>query len=147
MHVPFVQQNDSYRINPKFKTDCVVRSISNATGRPYQLVFEELMKLGLEMVCFPNMDIVYHEYLKRLGWNKNKCPRDSKGKLIKLKDWKDRPETAVIKNSGHLTSIVDGVCYDTWDCTYRPVNTYWTPPTPIVEDLSQEFIDSVGVPQ
>jgi len=126
--IPFIEQcESSMRINKKFKDDCVVRAISNATGMAYKTVFEDLMEIGLEMYAWPNQDIVWMEYLSRLDWQKNKCPRDSNGKLIKLKYWKDHPDTAIVRNSGHLTAIVAGCCFDTWDCTYRPVNTYWTP--------------------
>ena len=125
-HLRFIEQSASVRINRKFKDDCVVRAIANATGTPYKTVFEDLMEVGLEMCAWPNQDFVWMEYLSRLGWKKNKCPRDSNGKLIKLRNWENHPDTAIVINSRHLTAIVDGVCFDTWDCTYRPVNTYWT---------------------
>jgi len=125
-HLPFIEQCESARINRKFKNDCVVRAIANATGTPYKTVFEDLMEVGLEMCAWPNQDFVWMEYLSRLGWKKNKCPRDSNGKLIKLRNWENHPDTAIVRNSRHLTAIVDGACFDTWDCTYRPVNTYWT---------------------
>ena len=125
-HLPFIEQSASVRINRKFKDDCVVRAIANATGTPYKTVFEDLMEVGLEMCAWPNQDFVWMEYLSRLGWKKNKCPRDSNGKLIKLRNWENHPDTAIVINSNHLTAIVDGACFDTWDCTYRPVNTYWT---------------------
>ena len=125
-HLPFIEQSASVRINRKFKDDCVVRAIANATGTPYKTVFEDLMEVGLEMCAWPNQDFVWMEYLNRLGWKKNKCPRDSNGKLIKLRNWENHPDTAIVINSNHLTAIVDGACFDTWDCTYRPVNTYWT---------------------
>ena len=125
-HLRFIEQSASVRINRKFKDDCVVRAIANATGTPYKTVFEDLMEVGLEMCAWPNQDFVWMEYLSRLGWKKNKCPRDSNGKLIKLRNWENHPDTAIVINSNHLTAIVDGACFDTWDCTYRPVNTYWT---------------------
>ncbi len=120
------QKLDGGRICPSFKHDCVIRAISFALSRPYKQVFTDLMTLGLTLGAYPNHDTVWKTYLKQQGWMPNKPPRNGK-KLIKLRDWTSAPRVAVVINSGHLTSIVDGYVVDEWDCTYRPVNTYWTP--------------------
>jgi hypothetical protein len=65
------------------------------------------------------------KYLEQNGFVKNKPPRNAKGKYIKLQDW-DFDGVAVVINSGHLTAVQGGVCIDSWDCRYRPVNSYWT---------------------
>jgi hypothetical protein len=70
---------------------------------------------------------MWQRYLEQdLGWVRNKPPRDHLNKMIKLRNW-DGPNAAVVRNSRHLTAVSDGRVVDTWDCTYRPVNTYWTP--------------------
>ena len=114
------------RICKSFKDDCVIRSISIALDLTYQAVFDDLMSLGNQIGAYPNHDKVWKKYLKNAGWVANKPPRDSNGKMIKLRDWKTPPKRAVVKNSGHLTAVVDMAVIDTWDCRYRPVNTYWT---------------------
>lgn len=114
------------RICPSFKQDCVIRAISFAMSKPYKQVFTDLMTLGAELGAYPNHDKVWQCYLKKHGWVPNKPPRNGK-KLIKLCDWTNAPRVAVVINSRHLTAIVDGYVVDEWDCTYRPVNTYWTP--------------------
>lgn len=120
------QELDGARICKSFKDDCVIRSISHAMNKPYREVFEDLMAIGLEMGAYPNHDKVWIHYLEKInGWVKNKPPRVN-GKMIKLRDW-EGVESAVVRNSGHLTAISGGVVVDSWDCTYRPVNTYWTP--------------------
>ena len=116
-----------YKSRVKNADDCVVRSISIALDLPYEQVFRELMYIGLEMGLYPSAPQVYERYLKENNWVKNRCPRDRNGKLIKLRDWISAPYRTVVLNSGHLTAIVNGKCRDTWDCTYRPVNSYWTP--------------------
>lgn len=116
-----------YKSRVKNADDCVVRSITIALGLPYEQVFRELMYLGLEKGLYPNASSVFETYLKSKGWVKHKCPRTVHGDLIKLQDWDAAPDRAVITNSRHLTAVVHGVCRDTWDCTYRPVNSYWTP--------------------
>ena len=121
------QKMDGGRLCKTFKDDCVIRSISIAMSKPYKEVFNELMALGLEIGAYPNHDKVWIAYLEQNGWTKNKCPRDDRGKLIKLRDWRAAPKVAVVRNSGHLTAVVDGYVVDSWDCRYRPVNSYWTP--------------------
>ena len=103
--------DDSGRICKSFKADCVIRAISVAANLPYRKVFGDLMAIGLEIGAYPN-----HE----------KVPRNHLNKMIKLRNW-DGPNAAVVRNSGHLTAVSDGRVVDTWDCTYRPVNTYWAP--------------------
>lgn len=120
------QEMDGGRINKKFTSDCVIRSICIAMNKPYKEVFTDLMEKGLEMGAYPNCDEVWVSYLEENGWVKNKPPRDSRGKLIKLQNWENAPEVAVVRNSGHLTCVSDGYVVDTWDCRYRPVNSYWT---------------------
>ncbi len=115
-----------YKTTTPYQNDCVVRSISIAINEDYRTVFVELMELGLEMGGYPNFNPVWQRYLTFKGWVKNKCPRDKNNKLIKLRDWKVFPSRAVVLNSRHLTAIVDGAVHDTWDCRYRPVNSYWT---------------------
>jgi hypothetical protein len=129
--IKFVE-NDGGRKGAGYKTtsaydgDCVIRSISIALDKDYRTVFVEMMELGIEMGGYPNMNPVWGAYMELNGWTKNKCPRDSDGKLIKLRNWKNAPGRAVVLNSGHLTAVVDGAVHDTWDCRYRPVNSYWT---------------------
>jgi hypothetical protein len=122
--VPFYQF-DGARLCKSFKDDCVIRSISVAANKPYALVFREMMTLGMEMGAYPSHEKVWFAYLEKLGFKKNKPPRIN-GKYIKLGNWHDRPDTAVVRNSGHLTAISGGIVTDSWDCRYRPVNSYWT---------------------
>lgn len=122
------QKFESNRICKTFHDDCVIRAISFALNLPYRQVFEELMALGLDIGAYPNHDKVWQSYIENKGWKKNKPPRNKNGKMIKLKDWDDAPKVAIVINSGHLTAVSDGYLVDTWDCTYRPVNSYWTRP-------------------
>tara|TARA_Y100000114_G_scaffold78369_1_gene72093 strand:+ start:415 stop:789 length:375 start_codon:yes stop_codon:yes gene_type:complete len=120
-------QTEGARICKTFKDDCVIRSISVALREDYKKVFEDLMKLGLEIGAYPSHDKVWVTYLESKGYVKNKPPRDAKGKLIKLRDWNYKGRAVVI-NSGHLTAVDGGTVIDSWDCRYRPVNSYWAKP-------------------
>ena len=118
-------KTDGGRICKTFKNDCVVRSISIATRRPYREVFTELMQLGIELGAYPSHEKVWIKYLEQQGFVKNKPPRDTNGKLVKLANW-DFDGVALVRNSGHLTAVDHGSVVDDWDCRNRPVNSYWT---------------------
>ena len=64
------QQTNNGRICKTFKDDCVIRSISVATGKSYKETFEDLMKLGLEMGAYPNHEKVWVKYLEQNGFVK-----------------------------------------------------------------------------
>ena len=120
----FYEHDCGDRLMKSFKNDCVIRSISVVMRRPYREVFEELMALGLEMGAYPNYDKVWIRYLEENGFVKHKPPRDEYGKMIRLGQW-DFKGRAVVRNSRHLTAVDGGVVIDSWDCRYRPVNSYW----------------------
>ena len=120
-------QTEGGRICKTFKDDCVIRSISAVLRVDYCEVFDDLMRLGLEIGAYPNHDKVWVTYLESKGYVKNKPPRDANGKMIKLQDW-DFKGRAVVINSGHLTAVDGGTVIDSWDCRYRPVNSYWAKP-------------------
>ena len=117
-------RTDGGRICKTFKHDCVVRSISIVLRVSYAEVFEDLMRLGLEMGAYPSYEKVWIKYVENKGLIKCKPPRNADGKMIKLKEW-DYSGRAVVRNSGHLTAVDGGVVTDAWDCRYRPVNSYW----------------------
>lgn len=120
-------ETDGGRLCRTFKNDCVVRSISVVLRCPYKEVFEDLMRLGLEMGAYPNHDKVWVKYVESKGFVKHKPPRDKNGKLIKLRNW-DFKGRAVVINSGHLTAVDGGTVIDNGNCRYvlrRPVNSYW----------------------
>ena len=120
-------QTEGGRICKTFKDDCVIRSISAVLRVDYCEVFDDLMRLGLEIGAYPNHDKVWVTYLESKGYVKNKPPRDANGKMIKLRDG-DFKGRAVVINSGHLTAVDGGTVIDSWDCRYRPVNSYWAKP-------------------
>jgi len=120
----YQQWDASVRGCKTFKDDCVVRSLSVVLGKPYARVFTDLMEIGQLMWAYPNHDKVWIWYAEDQGLIKRKPPRDDNGKLIKLKDW-DYKGVAIVRNSGHLTAVEQGYLIDTWDCRYRPVNSYW----------------------
>ena len=120
----YQEWNTTERICRNWRNDCTVRSLSIVLNKPYKKVFSELMHIGLEMGAYPDHDKVWITYAEDQGLVKRKCPRKDDNRLVKLREW-DFKGAAVVRNSGHLTAVMDGYVIDIWDCTYRPVNTYW----------------------
>jgi len=107
-------------------TDCVVRAITTATNSDYLEVRRELnkKKKELDFSSYKDTQLLY-EYLKgypRLIFKPVKGePRIKGSDFTKL-----HPKgTYILKMAGHITACVDGVIFDTWDCSYRSVYTAW----------------------
>lgn len=129
-------------LNPKDnKTgDCVVRAIMKGTKQTWTKVYQDLCKIGLELVAMPNSPEVYQKYLKDIGWTKQRMPKiivptingyGEKGttyKRLTVEEFADEnPKgTFIISVANHLTVIVDGTLIDTWNCSYKSMGNYWT---------------------
>ena len=125
-----------YNINPKNKitNDCVVRAIATATNKTWGEVYNVLCEIGLKYGLMPNDPKCYERYLKELGWVKHNQPRKddntkySGSEFVKTAEYRAIKDTSVIAKIGshHMTVIVNGMIYDTWNCTYNKVGNYWT---------------------
>ena len=124
--------------NPRgrFTCDCVIRSISLATGIPYNDVV-----MGLaELQCQTGMDTsekrLYGKYLESMGWVKHPQPLKKDGTKYtgtgfckKLN--KTQPGNVIAHIGGHhIVAIMPiggnyKVC-DTWDSTKGCIGNYWT---------------------
>lgn len=108
--------------------DCVVRSIAIATGTPYREVYDELAK---RMAAtrprrggrrYPRsarngvLRSVYDAYLAERGWIWQPTMNFGCGCTTHLRPG-DLPERdrLIVRVSGHLTAVVDGIVYDTAD--------------------------------
>ena len=118
----------AFNAHPKgIKTsDCVVRAISVAAKKDYLEVRRELNQKKKELGYSSYKDTKFlYDYFKaypRLIFKAIKGePR------IKGSDFTElHPKGSyILKMAGHITVCIDGVIYDTWDCTYRSVYTAW----------------------
>lgn len=127
-----------YDANPKGKktTDCVVRAISVATNKTWDEVFKALYPIGFKYKLAMNDPKCYERYLKELGWVKHsqpKRPDNTKYKGYEFIDTKeyndlllDNCHIVAKMGSHHLTAIINGKIYDTWNCSEGKIGTYWT---------------------
>lgn len=121
----FVKTN----LNPTGKKygDCVVRALMKANGKSWAETYSDLCAIGLEMYAMPNDKAVYEKYLEQNGWKKQKMPRFEDNSRYTVSEFsEENPKgTFVITVANHITTVVDGILYDTWDCGHKSICNYW----------------------
>lgn len=108
--------------------DCVKRAIAGAENRDYKEVSRELNRLKKETGCVRfNDDKNWKTYMLKHGYRKLSFPAVKGQPRMNGKRFCEAyPKGRYILNmAGHLTCCVDGVIYDTWDCTEKCVYNAW----------------------
>lgn len=108
--------------------DCVIRALSYAESKKWIDVYNELCAIGSAVFNLPNSQQVYETYLLQHGWVKQKMPKHSSGKRMKLKEFiEQNPDISfVAKIVGHITFVEKGHLIDTWDCSRKCIGNYYT---------------------
>lgn len=117
-----------YNAHPKGLNvkDCVVRSVCTAFKRDYLETRKELNHVAKEMgySSYKDREFLY-DYLK--GYERlifkgvTGKPRDKVADFLR-----DHPKgTYIVSVRHHVTTVIDGFLYDTWDCGYLTVYTAW----------------------
>ena len=110
--------------------DCVTRSISIATGKPYQEVYDALNLLAASERTGPPKKkrsnsrtgvyrTSYERYLLSLGWRWTPTMTIGSGCKVHLCESEPPPGKLVVRVSKHVTAVIDGVLHDTHDCSRR----------------------------
>ena len=121
----FVRFNE----NPtgRFVGDCAVRAVSLALGTSWEDAYWMLAENGFLMGDMPSSDSVWGAALRERGFQreaiKNTCPD-----CYTVADFaKDHPRgTYVLKTDQHVTTVIDGDIYDSWNTSDEAVQYYWT---------------------
>lgn len=106
--------------------DCVTRSISIATNKDYKEVYDEMangMKLltGTKSARNGVNKKVYHKYLIENGFKWVPTMKIGQGCKVHLNENELPKGVLIVRLSRHLTSVIDGVIYDTYNPnTNRP---------------------------
>ena len=123
--------------------DCVTRSIAIATGKPYQEVYDGLNWLA-QTECRSGRKKkrsnsrtgvfrkTYQHYLELLGWRWTSTMSIGSGCKVHLKASELPQGPLLVKVSRHLTAVIDGVLYDTHNCSRggtRCVYGYFSQPS------------------
>ena len=110
--------------NPKGKrtNDCIVRSIANATGRPWADVLRELCEIGIELSNMPNSGEVVDEYMYR-----RKIFANQPKKSTTVAEFAKEHPTGrfVIGVQDHGVSMIDGNWYDLIDSGKDEIVDYY----------------------
>lgn len=97
--------------------DCVVRAISKAEDLDWFDTYIELCAQGMEMFDMPDSNRVWMAYLKEIGYTINLLPKDCPNCYTIADFCKDYPKGKYLVSTGsHLTVVINGNLYDTWDC-------------------------------
>ena len=108
--------------------DCVKRAICLAEGRDYRDVKNELNRLKREIGAEKfNSSNNWKTYMDRKGYNKISFPAvTGESRMNGHKFAETHPNGSyILRMAGHLSSCVDGVILDTWDCRDKCVyNAY-----------------------
>jgi hypothetical protein len=107
--------------------DCVVRSISLATGKSWEEVYDALCALGRKMYRMPNDKAVYSKYLNSLGWTKMAAPRKEDNHKFLAHEFAKMTKSPTIAHVGahHLSCFINNKIHDIWDCGNYSVGNYW----------------------
>jgi len=104
--------------------DCVKRAITLCSNMDYQTVQNELNRYKkITNAKKFNDRKNFQPYVEKvLKWKRLKGYSNIKvGEFAK----EHSNGTYLIKIRKHLTAVVDGVIYDTWNCSYKAINKVW----------------------
>ena len=108
--------------------DCVTRAIAIATGLDYKRVYDDLNELakaerkgkrkkGISNSRQGVYKDTYKKYLLSLGWKWIPTMQIGQGCKVHLRADELPKGTLIVSVSKHLTCVVNGVIYDTYDCS------------------------------
>lgn len=108
--------------------DCLKRALCLLEDQEYNEVSKKLNNLKKENGCKKyNEDRNFKEYMKRTGWEYISFPAEKGKPRMNGEKFCDQfPKGKFLLNmSHHVTAVVDGVIYDTFDCSHKCVYCAW----------------------
>ena len=107
-----------YNPNPSGKNagDCTVRAIAKATGMSWQEAYLALAIQGYLDGDMPSANAVTTAHLKKNGFRRRTIPDECPDYYTITDFCKDHPKgTYIIGTGSHLTTVIDGDLWDSWD--------------------------------
>jgi len=115
--------------------DCAVRAIAIATGKPYQEVYDDLFSANKSSPRHSGTSTkTIHKYLTSLGWSWFPTMQIGSGCKVHLRRDELPGGNIIVRLSGHLCAVIDGVINDTYDPSRggtRCVYGYWSQTKPM----------------
>lgn len=107
--------------------DCAVRAIAKALDISWEQAYAKLSATGFLMGDIMNADIVWGAVLREAGFVREIIPNTCPDCYTIEAFCEDHPEgTFVLKSEGHVSTVVDGVLYDSWNSETKVPVYYWT---------------------
>ena len=109
-------------------SDCVCRAIAIGTGMGYKEVYDLINEFAKkERITKRNPKKssartgvsmkTAHKVMAHLGWTWHPTMQIGSGCQVHLRDGELPYGTVIVRVSRHFTCVIDGVVYDTFDCT------------------------------
>lgn len=120
----FVQYNP----NPAGRRvgDCAVRAIAKALDISWEDAYAKIATNGYRMADMPSSDSVWGAVLRMNGFYRRAIPNTCPDCYTAEDFANDHPEgTYVLGFGGHVTAVVDGDIYDSWDSSKEIPQYYW----------------------
>ena len=116
--------------NPKnrYTDDCYVRSIATATEVNYHTVLNNLVDVSIRTGYSVNSKQCIATLLKECGYEINKQIKTSEGKKLTGKQFCETHTSGryiIFIGGHHITAVINGKIWDTWDCTDKCVGNFW----------------------
>lgn len=111
-----------YNANSKKRRvdDCVIRAISVAENKTWDETYKKLSRLAQQQGRMIDDVNFVEDYLDK---NYERIPHRSK-QVGELTD--EYPEgILLVTMDSHITVIIDGTIYDTWDCKNKTIRCVW----------------------
>jgi hypothetical protein len=113
---------------PRHVSDCVCRAIAIATPKPYSEVYKALSAIGwtdrrsryardADGLVIPREWANERDYIESLGWQWAPTMRIGTGCKVHLRADELPPGRLIVRVSGHLAAMIDGVIHDNHDCS------------------------------
>lgn len=104
------------------ENDCVTRAISLATGLPYKTIRKKLFHSSRLLAC-EKLNVCCYSFLIENVFN---C-EPILCRNLSVREFADKNPygTYLVRIKGHLTCIIDNVCYDIWNCLDKEADIAW----------------------
>ena len=105
------------------RNDCVTRAISLASGLKFSTIRKKLRSTASLLNCETSLCPTCYGFLIQevLGGTPKNCEGMTVGEFAN----KHPIGIYLIRISGHLTCVIDSVCYDLWNCLDRECYLAW----------------------
>ena len=107
--------------------DCVVRAFAVAADIDWVEAFDKLVAVARREYRMVNSKDSYRLLFEELGYKYTGCKPVRGKKRMTLEEFckKHKKGAYIVDISNHMTAVVDGCCWDTWNPTKKCVCCYW----------------------